>query len=298
MQREPLDRWLPRLDALKLWEISVQAQLTRELCFSDPVCSVVRGLFGSSLRQRACLTGEPACDGCPETKSCDYHRLFAEESTGDPLQVHPLWLKGVSFSSMLPSGYTLKPRLVMIEVAGQELLSSVLYEAIKRLGRTPSSPNPATAVEAPILRRLPAPPTTSPEGGWRIEACTPLDLRGNEETCQAMCPQAPWFALLLMAGTRRLRALLRVCTGEEIPELEFPSLKELRVGEGGLRYWQSSRYSRRQQQRTPLRGWVGSVVVGGSTVTTLTPLLQWISLASVGKGTSLGLGELRVTPEL
>ena len=38
--------------------------------------SLLRGQFGASLRQVACMTRQPTCGGCPLLATCPYSRIF------------------------------------------------------------------------------------------------------------------------------------------------------------------------------------------------------------------------------
>jgi hypothetical protein len=293
--RTSLSLWLSHLSSLRLWETSVRATLLRHISFSDPICSVVRGLFGEDLRRDACLTQANTCVGCLETARCEYAKTFAIESTqlyslGDPRNVQPFWFQSMPISQTLERGFVLRPRLIHIEKRS-ELFGQSLLQALSRLG-SPGS----TSVEAPVYRLLPD-PTLEPEADrpLLIEAVTPLDLRGNEDTAHSLCPQAPVVALLMMSAARRLRSLLQASTKEDVGPFEFPSLQQLRVLEGGFWPWRGSRFSHRQQQRSPLQGWLGQIVVLGPAVALLFLLLQWASRVSVGKATSIGLGELRLS---
>jgi len=135
------------------------------------------------------------------------------------------------------------------------------------------------------------------ERAWRIEARTPLVLRGDVARCERACPRAPWLALLVRAGIRRLDALLGAFTPRGVrPRVEMPRLEEVEVVEGRVASWRGSRFSRRQGRRFPLEGLRGSAVLRGAAMRDIGTLLRVLEVTGVGKATSMGFGALAATP--
>lgn len=120
-------------------------------------------------------------------------------------------------------------------------------------------------------------------------------LRGDLDISARACPRAPWLALLVRAGIRRLDALLTAFAGATPRYAELPSMVDVEV-EGQLSRWRGSRYSRRQAQRFPLDGLVGRAVARGEAMHEVGALLRVLELTSVGKATSMGFGALSAEP--
>ena len=169
------------------------------------------GLLGERFRDLRCTTRATTCDGCTETATCDYARVFASEASARRL--HPFWLQGVPAEPALDPGACITARVLVTSVAAPVLLvpSTSLRDALVRLG---------AKVSASRVQRVALPPEAPRSDAlrWRVEAITPLVLRGDLDVCAQMCPRAPWLALLVRAGVRRLDALLRELT----PSLERP----------------------------------------------------------------------------
>src|SRR5947208_326334 len=80
------------------------------------------------------------------------------------------------------------------------------YWPLARLGASPERPGPRLSASR-VSHHRPAP--LAAERELRIQARTPLLLRGDFEACRAACPGAPWLALLVRSGVRRLDRLMR-----------------------------------------------------------------------------------------
>ncbi len=298
----PLPIWLDQLAALRLSSVQVEATFPRALRLDAPACAVLRGLLGERLRDLRCLTRAPTCGGCTEIAGCDYAAVFgappgqASDGTGS----HPYWLQGISADREAPAGAKLRARLVVGASVASVLpyLDVALRDALARLGAGPILPRDARPrIEASRIGPLEFPAWTHGVRTWRIEARSPLILRGDTAACEQACPKVPSLALLGRAGVRRLDALLRASSTEgELPRVAFPDLRGVEVVEGELRPWTASRFSQRQGQRYPLSGLIGSLTVRGEGMSELGVLLQALAITSIGKATTMGFGALAVEP--
>jgi hypothetical protein len=297
----PLPAWLDQLAALDLTALDVDATFLHPSVLRDPASAVARGLLGERLRSHCCLTRAPTCDACPETARCDYARIFAGDV--DPLALpggarglHPYWLRGLPADSAIPAGARFTARLVVTAFAAPVLpyLDIALREALVRLGGpSPAPPRLSSSRTAPVRLPLAVPAARL----WRIEALTPLVLRGDTEACARACPAAPWLALIARVGVRRVDALLRAFSpAPPPPRVAFPRMDDVEVVSGGLSPRKISRYSRRQGRRFPLDGLVGSAVVRGEAMPALGALLAALSETGVGKATTMGFGVLAAEP--
>lgn len=287
----PLDAWLEPALALPLIEIALDVTIRSPVGVSSPACTVVRGLIGQRLRDLRCLTGAPTCGGCPVAAICDYGRIF---DGGSP---HPFWLQGIPATTELARGAQLTARLYLAAPAHAvaAYFDVALRDAVRALD--PDAVRSASRVRALTLRELIPAAASPPTSSLHLRTETPLGLRGDEALCRALCPPIPWLALLVRAGVRRLDALVRAfvpSVGGRLPRTELPDLSTIALIRGGFTRWSSSRFSHRQHQRIPLHGLHGDAVIDGPNLADLAPLLRALTVTSVGKATSLGLGALRL----
>lgn len=287
-ERLPLDRWLAALDGVRVRRLRVAVTPRRPGRLEAPVGAVVRGLLGERLRELRCLTGAPACEGCPEVARCDHHRLF--DRAHDAQETRAFWLQGVTHDAAVPDApfeaslctwSADDPALPYLDVA--------LRDALARVGDKHRPPNllGPTRADAPPW----APPVPS-AARVTLVARSPLSLRGNLEAATALCPGVPELGLLVRAGVRRLDALLRVSGMSAPPRVAWPTLTDVRRVGAPWSWWTASRYSHRQERRQPLEGYDGALTVEGDGVAALGPLLHALSVSGVGRHTAYGLGVL------
>jgi hypothetical protein len=291
--RWPVPRWIEWAVGFKVVSLSVDAACLHPGRRHDaPFNTVVRGLIGMRLRDLRCLTRATTCAGCPETARCDYasvfaRRLMANESDSEGDEVPPFWLQG------LPAGRALARRTqlsIRLHVAGHAVgvlpyLDAACRGALVHLGMRPS----ASVVHSTDLRTLTHEPITKT---LRITARSPLRLRGDLSRSRRECRAAPWFALLVRSGVRRLDRL-RMAFGEpgDRPYLEMPALDDVEVVSAhgdSMRSWRDTR------KEVPLNGLIGSAVVAGEGVRRLVPLLRLLTITNVGKATTMGFGDLAI----
>jgi len=294
--RTPIGTLLGSLCGLDVEAIEMNVVVTRDLDLRDPLNVVLRGLVGARLRDLRCLTRAPTCDGCDLTSRCDYVRVFETPAALTPGAhgshgPHPFWLQGIPAERRVPAGTMLVPRLATIGFARPLLpyLDVAFRDAWVRLG--------AGAVELSASRTtreaLVAPPSSA--RAFALRALTPLVLSGDLARAKLDCPAAPWLALLVRAGVRRVRTLdAAYGGGPQQTRIAFPDLRDVLVIDGGWSWWAASRYSVRQGRRQPLGGWVGRATVRGEVMAEIAPLLSALGVVSVGKATTMGFGEVRV----
>lgn len=279
----------------------------------DYAGSMLRGAFGSALRQIACMTRQADCPGCPLLRSCPFTTLFAPP----PPPPRP----GRQTLSQAPAAYVIEPppwgarvleagdtlsfdmvlfghalrQLPLIVYAWQRAAERGIGHGRARLhALTLLDPQhgPQTALhEHGELAAPPAPltpPTTLPDS-LTLHVLTPLRLQDNGRPL-------PGPALdeirLLNALLRRLSTLAEV----HMPDLSLPFQPErLKAdcahvhGERQLRWQNWTRYSSRQQQTMQLGGVLGHWRLHGLSADwrTLLWLGQWLH---IGKNASFGLG--------
>lgn len=283
----PLREWVRPALHLSLVQLTVDLTLRGAVRTNSPICAVVRGLIGQRFRELRCLTGADHCSGCSHRALCDYAQIFDDED------VHAFWLRGLPATTQARAGSTFAVTLHLatpahaaapyLEVAVRDALRALAPDGLLR---------PTRWARGALGDLLPAP--TDP-AAVHLRAGTPWVLRGNHEAYRSRSPQAPWFALLVGAGIRRVDALLRrfapSATGHR-PRADVPDLADVAVVAGRLRPWSSSRFSHRQARRIPLRGLQGSATLTGRHLDATLPLLRILTVTGVGKATALGLGTL------
>lgn len=287
--RWPLPRWIEWAVGFKVVSLSIDAVCIDPGRRHDaPFNTVVRGLIGMRLRDLRCLTRAATCAGCPETARCDYAAVFARRlMANESDEVPPFWLQGLPAGRTLARGARLSIRL---HVAGHAVdahpyLDVACRDALVHVGTRPS----ASVVHSTDLRTFTHEPITKT---LRITARSPLRLRGDLSRSRRDCPAAPWFALLVRSGVRRLDRL-RMAFGEpgDRPYLEMPALDDVEVVSGqsdSMRSWRDTR------KEVPLSGLIGSAVVAGEGVRRLVPLLRVLTITNVGKATTMGFGDLAI----
>ena len=298
---EPLADWLPRLTSLRVARICVEATCMRGVALSDSLCAASRGLIGERMRDLRCLTGAPTCEACAQAPDCDYARIIG---VGDvDAELHPYWLQGVPAAHRADAGQVVSAELYVAgdSAARTAYLDVALRDALRRLGSRDEGRDdvrwrlgPSRIESLSAAMRVDA----AVQSELTIEAQTPLLRRGDLALCAQLCPAAPWFALLIRAGIRRLDALLDLDGAPPRPKVALPSLADVRITGGELTPWRDSRWSQRQERRFPLEGYAGRVTLAGDALAEVAPLLRTLALTSVGRKTTMGFGSVRVTAKL
>ena len=279
--------------------------------------ALFRGGFGKYLRELACRTGAPDCEGCPHLARCAYGIVF--ETPADPAQ--SVMLKAYPFAphpfvltppldegSRLPAGAEFSLPLTLIG-RGRGYLAHFIegLDAMGRSGRFGGRFRVVEILEAGgekakiydgftrrLLRPLPlwSMPGQTPARSIRMEFVTPLRLREK-----GAYTKGPAFATLVQALVRRIHML--GCAHEGWPdELEWrrPLLEAADRVETVGAEWREFRWSRRsgrQGRVIPMDGLRGWMEVRGD----LGPLLPVLELGRhlhIGSGTVMGMGRYRL----
>lgn len=285
----PLAAWLQPALALPLIEIALDATIQRRVSLHSPACAIARGRIGQRLRDLRCLTGARSCAGCPVVAGCDYAQVC---EVGSP---HPFWFQGVPASTELEPGTAFTARMYIAAPAHAiaQYLDVALRDAVRAIDPT-ATVSPTRWRQGSLGALL---PTEPPGPLLHLRSESPLRLRGDLETCARMCPSAPWFALLVRAGVRRVDALVRrfaPSVDGRLPRAALPDLTRIQLIGGAMTPWSSSRFSHRQHRRMPLEGVHGDAILHGEQLAEVAPLCAALTVTSVGKATSFGFGTLRV----
>jgi hypothetical protein len=254
-----------------LIEIALDVTILTPVIVSSPACTVVRGLIGQRLWDLRCMTGAPTCSGCPVAAACDYGRIF---EGGSP---HPFWLQGIPATTELNPGAQIAARLYLAAPAHMvaQYLDVTLRDAFRALdprcsplGVTGARPHPGRvdAGGAPHRRKTGG-STSAPRrrcgcGATRRSAGRCVPGRRGWRSWPGPHPAARCAGPRVRAAIRRQAA------------------------PGGA--------TRPLHRRADLRRVHSLVVVDGPHLAALAPLLRALTVTSLGKSTSLGLGTLRV----
>lgn len=129
-----------------------------------------------------------------------------------------------------------------------------------------------------------------------VELVTPAQLKVDGDI-----PREPSFAQLSRVLLRRLSSLIAFHGDAGPVELDYRGLiaraETVETVESELKLVRQTRYSARQGRRTPQRGLVGRVTYRGEAIAELMPIVRAGAVVHVGKGTSFGLGRMRIVAQ-
>lgn len=304
------------------------AAFRSDLMLPDYAGSLLRGVFGSSLRRTVCMTGLPDCKPCTLWRTCPYPAIF-ETPPRDTLLAQRF--------SQVPNPYVIEPPTISTRhvPAGQPLSWHIVLAGPETLRQLPlvvqawqrslrqGWGKESMRVEGELLsvgaidasggiheawdftsgrliphdtewRWTPERQNGSTAGPSSIVATlhlqTPLRLQhdGRALGIRELSPRV-FMAHLL----RRLRLMLELHLGIANAPFEVPALlahaETLRDDRSALQWKDWTRYSSRQKQEMTLGGVVGRWLLRGD----LSPLMPWLELGQwlhLGKNATMGMG--------
>jgi CRISPR-associated endoribonuclease Cas6 len=262
--------------------------------------SAWRGGFGRALRRAACVTGLPTCPGCRFAPYCAYPYLFETPAgpTGiladydrvpNPFVLAPPW----DGAGLLPAGGEAPLRLVLIGRAIDE--AALARQAVIEAGLAGLGPDRG-ALDLVAIESLAPPPAALCAERIEIELASPLRL---VEQGRLVAPDAFRPRHLLLALLRRI-SLLAERHGPGPLAVDFHALKALaetaEFAERDLRWAEWRRWSGRQRQLIPMGGLIGRLVLPLAGLDAFRPFLALGPFVHAGKGTTMGLGAVRLVP--
>jgi hypothetical protein len=277
-----------------------------------------RGAFGYALKRTVCVMRPRVCAGCPFELSCAYPYVF-ETAPGRQAKV-------MRDAHATPRPFVLRlPKAVNGEGQGGEfeLGMTLLGRAIDYLpfiihavadagqggigrARTPYELNRVTdAVGGEIWTagsnmtlQVAAVPKMRLAGQARIavELVSPLRLVRNGSPIRPAELDGPTLAF---AAVRRV-ALLRDGFAETAPPVDLNHLRELAshvsILDPHIEWSDHRRFSTRQNQGIVMGGITGGLVLDLTDAPGLSPFLETCEHVHIGKGVTLGHGEIVLTP--
>jgi hypothetical protein len=318
--------WAALVD-LPVLPLRVTARARDPIQLPPHAASSLRGAFGTALKSLVCVHPERhECPGCPEEESCAYPALFEPRAPKDQPGAsgfhdlpRPYVVRGSPGDGATPPGETFSWRVTLIGRAADYLPyfalawremgeagigrgrgrfdlfrvealdlegapAGTLYERETNLLRPPAS-----LIGAPELAAWAA-RTGAASAEIRFLTPTLLKVRGAPV-------EVPEFAAFWRSLQLRL-SILRLAHGAGRPALDFNAA--IRQAEAVRREaWSAvelswNRYSRRQDRRVPMGGFVGSARYAGELAPFL-PALKLGTLVGVGDNCTFGQGECEVS---
>jgi hypothetical protein len=261
--------------------------------------SAWRGGFGRALRRAACVTGLPECPGCPLLARCVYPYIFETAPAADggiladydrvpnPFVLAPPW----DAPGALDPGDEARLRLMLIGRAIDH--RGIAEQAVVEAGIRGLGPDRG-ALDLVAVEPVASPPDAPRPERVAITLSTPLRL---VERGRLIGPEDLQPRHLLLALLRRI-SLLAERHGEVPLDLDYQALKtraetaEFSDRELGWTEWR--RWSGRQQRLLPMGGLLGGLTLPLAGIEPFWPFLALAPSVHAGKGTTMGLGAMRI----
>lgn len=286
--------------------------------------SALRGGFGNVFKKVCCVVpGQKYCNHCQLNTACAYAYIFETPQTQNcnaPIQStnlpHPfVILPPLATKEVIESGEKLSFKLTLIG-KGIDFLPYFIY-AFDELGRTGLGRNRGQYVLEKVTENrkdneIYTHTTQTLTGDFQTISFPDLcksngQLKADELTLQFLTPTRILFHnqlaidlkfdILIRNLLRRASLLAQVHCGNNW-DLDYKQILEfatnrVRLIRNGLSWQDWERYSRRQEQRHKLGGFVGKVAYKGD-IEMFLPLIRLGEFIHLGKGTSFGMGRFFV----
>lgn len=291
--------------------------------------SAWRGLLGHALRQTACVTRQPSCDGCLLIHNCVYSSFF-ETPPGSP--------EAAARYTALPHPFVLEPELDARRVAetGEPLTLGLtligpatnvvpyLIHAFQRAGErgfgrdggrfalrdvsqetAPGSDDWDIIYDAadgklrppdaqPSVEHTDSPPAPTLPQPITMHLQTPLRMKHHGRFIGPGHLTAADLLRTLISRVDTLCDLYGTAEGGIDTASLYDALPSVEISQAELRWHEWTRYSSRQQTSLQMGGLIGRLQLTGDGLPPFVPLLQFGQWTHIGKGTSLGLGRYRL----
>jgi len=290
----------------KLIKISLKIAATQPVAWPHFAGSTLRGAFGRALREAACVTRQPRCDGCALRLHCSYGVVFDPLPPVQPL--HP------SFRNGLPLYVVQPPAMGACRLdAGMEQAFSILFfpGSNQHLGLLPLvlQRTVAQQLNRPGLYKLIStskeeisiePVSTTPTQPTADQSATQLTLRWRtpfrvqQNGSPISNPQALDAKVFVRALLRRQMQWCQItCQPPPEPEPLLQAATHCRLDANNLHWHDMQRRNSILNEKIPLSGLVGAATLHGPkwAISSLMPLLKLAEQIHVGKETVMGLGQ-------
>lgn len=295
--------------------ISVIAEAEEPIRMPGYPGSTLRGAFGYALRQCVCPVGQENCRSCVIKNECIYSYIFETPPPEDaeilrkyPFVPHPFVLEvPLRPKGIYRPGSELRFGMTLIGERAAEYLMYVVSAfaemgrkglgrgrgrfSVKQIFSCTAEGNPVETKEMLSFEDAEALARGYPLDRLTLEFLTPVRIRYRRSLCDDL-----QFHVLIRNLLRRISGLLYFHCDQhpELPVREMIRRAEsVRVVRNQTRWHDWSRYSGRQKRQVKMGGVVGRMSYEGD-IGEFLPLLVLGSWVNLGKGTSLGLGSLRI----
>lgn len=272
--------------------------------------SMLRGALGAALKRGVCVMRLRDCTGCPLEHACIYTTIFETRPTpGAGLMrlydraPHPFVIVAPLGGERSETGFRAGVRLFGDAIRAAPFVLRAFEEAAARGFGVERRRHHlvAAAGEADGALWRPGETYPLPRGAgapepWpdhvRLRFPTPLRLKRDN---RLVTPEALDGPLLAMSAVRRY-GLLAGFFGGGTDGLDFTALKaaseRTRLTDRRLVWRDLFRRSSRQDARLGIGGIMGEATLDLADARELAPILAWAPLIHVGKGASMGLGQV------
>lgn len=289
--------------------------------------SSLRGAFGHALKDVVCVVAHRECERCRLAGACSYPYLFetprpegARRLRGARAVPHPYAFHGLEGPQVLATGAPFEFGVTLIGSAVES--APLVIEALRRAAERGLGPNRGRfdLCEVAVRNRPNAEPLlllggealqSPPERDLAVARTSAFtrDLSGGRAIVEFTAPaRLTWngglsaevpFHVLARNLLRRASSLLEFHEAVDL-DVDFRGwiARAERVDTVAARFEVEDRlrYSTRQGRRMNLAGVLGRAVYAGE-LEPFAPLLGLGQLVGVGKGTTFGLGRMRVTTD-
>lgn len=287
--------------------------------FSPPAFqgSMWRGAFGHALKRLVCVMQLRACEGCALEYACIYPRLFETRPRPDADVMrlykrapHPFILRVPAIAARREALETLALEIRLMGKAVQDTPYVVL--ALRRAGEAGLGREriPVRLTEIRDARDMPL-----GEHSGALRELDPLPFEpGPPPRLARLTFRSPVrlvqgghlagpddldASALAMSAVRRAGLLSHFFADEPIAA-DFAALKhsaaKVVFASRNLRWLELRRYSARQKTRLGMGGLMGEVVIDLSVTPELWPFIVFAGQCGLGKGATMGLGDIVVEP--
>lgn len=264
--------------------------------------SAWRGAFGHALKRMVCAMRLRPCDGCALSAVCIHPTFFGGGAASEPSRPYILCPDRAPRDGLLRAGQPFRLRMTLLPSA-----ASVVPYAVRALlaaaengltarrvaldcidirdGATGLGVSPSGILPEPVSPNCPPAPVAV-----RLHFTTPLRirLRGDLLTGRNLLPEH-----LVAASRRRLR-LLGLALPEAVADTVHGDPVNLRFDDPRLGWLETTRFSSRQNAAMQMGGIVGEAMLDLRQASHIWPLLWAASILHLGKGASMGFGQIHV----
>lgn len=292
---------------------SLSFSIVPEQQFSAPAFdgSMLRGGFGHALKRLVCVMRQRECAGCPLERGCLYIRIFETRSaSGEGRRFsrppHPFVLTGNLYASrgMPLDKVDFRIRLFGAAMQDAPFVARAIEEAARRgfgPDRTPFRLDVIKTGTGTSWHSGQAYPDLCPEADppavperVRLRFVTPVRLTHAGKPMDVERLDGPSLGRAIL---RRV-SLMTSFHGQNWSSLDWDALAteagRVRMEAADLSWRRLVRRSARQKAKQAIGGLLGEVTIDFRDAPHIRDLARWLPVLHLGKGSSMGLGQIEV----